>query len=480
MDCVRRFLRPRVWFYLLLCVLSVDSFAATRKYVNLPSNSSAVGNASATSKSGGTLSVTGQPMEGEYIPSSYSGSKGTKLPAKARYDYSIPRTLKGMNGTLGAGVAGVALSYGLQWMLDQVGGFIDEQGRAMKDGPQSVGGVPVGGSGAYDPSQLCNRVAKSETFGKVTIITSSGITYAVGVYNNPQSNVPPYPPADYNAAKANNSCTNSALGYKPVNGYFPISRGKIISIDQIEEGAPIPLTQADYDLMESFAAVKDSDWLKARLREHCEGSLKPDACYQSLRDSVSITGPSSVPGPSTTSTTTYTKPDGTTGTATTTTNTTYNINYGPTYYDYSRTTQTTKSEDGVPVSEETTTEDEQVTEEEPADSPAPCSGECDGPAYADQYTPTDQTKEGAIDDYMTRVRNAPIIAAGAGFLSVSVGGSCPVWEAHENLQLNGESMPIDLVFDFHCRPWFTDFQPYAAIIMLTVCTFFAFRIAMLD
>ena len=458
----------RLCVCLLLCVLSVSSYSATRKHVTMPTNSSVVNSGNGATRSGDLLNVPGDPLEGEYIPSSYSSTKGTKLPVKPTYDYSIPRTLKGMTNNLRGGVYGVVLGVGLQYMLDSVDAIIE-------DGKVRVPSLSPVSGGYYWTAP--NTSTKFES-------AASSCEYVRTTYGNTFSSykLSPVNDATYKcimvlpSGSENLSVTLIRNGTGcPVGAIYDYDTGACMAQTGTRDA-----TDADYDLMEAAANAKDSDWLKDRLREHCEGGLSPESCYESLRDSVSLDGPASVAGPTSTTSGTYTKPDGTTGTTSTTTTNNYTVSYGPTYYDYSKTTVVTKTEDGVPVSEETTTEEEAVTEEEQQETPVPCSSNCDGPAYADQYTPTTVQKEGVIDDYLSRVGNAPILAAGAGFLSVSVGGSCPVWEVHESLNLFSESMAIDLVFDFHCLPWFIDFQPFAAIIMSIVCAFFAFRIAMLD
>lgn len=105
---------PAAFLIAALAICSSNQLhAATRKYVSLPSSGSVVGGGSAA-RSGDSLIITGQPLDGEYIPSSYGGgSKGTKLPIKPKYDYSIPRTIKGMTTTLRGGVVGAGLTIGL-------------------------------------------------------------------------------------------------------------------------------------------------------------------------------------------------------------------------------------------------------------------------------------------------------------------------------------------------------------------------------
>lgn len=108
--------------------------------------------------------------------------------------------------------------------------------------------------------------------------------------------------------------------------------------------------------------MTNPDWLKSLLEASCEGSLSPGRCYDELTSLADqLKGPSSVKGPSSSTTSTYTRPDGTTGTTNTTTETNYTINYGPNYFDYSKTTTTTTSKDGEKPTTTTETESPEVT-----------------------------------------------------------------------------------------------------------------------
>ena len=186
-----------------------------------------------------------------------------------------------------------------------------------------------------------------------------------------------------------------------------------------------------------------------------------------------------------TTTSMYTKPDGTTGSRQQTQQVTYNIKYGDTYYDYSKEIKTVNYEDGVKTGESTEFEDPNVTDEQPAEeddqpSASPCAANCDGPAYADLYTPTTDTKESALDSYAARVRNIPIINAASNFFTVSVSASCPIWQANGSVDLLGKSFDYDLKFDYHCQPWFTNYRSFAMAVVLIIAALGAFWVATLD
>lgn len=93
----------------------------------------------------------------------------------------------------------------------------------------------------------------------------------------------------------------------------------------------------------------------------------------------------------------------------------------------------------------------------------------DGIVDVDNYAPGDLTYDGLLQEYVSRISAAPIIASLDTFFSYDQTGTCPVWSA---------SVPyinIDLVFDHLC----SDIIPWSIIggIFLAICAFFAGRIA---
>jgi hypothetical protein len=481
MDRICRILWPYLWCGLLLCLLSIASYseAATRKNVSMPSAQSVAQGAGAPSRNGDVLSIPGQ-QQGEYIPRTPGGTSGTPMKVLPTVDYSIPRTIKAASGVLRGGIIGAVAAAALQGMLDAVGGLIDEHGHAKLpsvslDG-DSATVQPSATTGS--PPDACALPA-SQTMGKTLVKTVGSVTYAYGVKPSPV----PYAPIP----NVYSNCTNSDIGYNHVGGYFPQAWRKVISPADLQYGTK-DLTEADFSTMEAAANAGSSDWLKDLINASCAGSLSPNRCYEDLKDNTSLSGPSTLVGPTTTSSSTYTKPDGTIGTGTSTTTTNYNIVYGPSHYDYSKTETTTVTKDGVPVSQETVTDGtdidtevpaEEEQEEQQAEEPSPCVSGCDGPAYEDLYTPTEEVKEDFLNDYMTRVSNLPILDAVAGMFTVSVGGSCPVWEYHGSLSMMGAAMPIDLTFDFFCLSWVVSLKPWLQVIFALIGSYMAIRVALL-
>ncbi len=401
---------------LLLSGVSVSAHAATRKYVSMPSDGQVIGSGNGSSRSGDTLHVPGDGKT-EYIPSSYGGgAKGTKLPVKVRYDYSIPRTVKGMVGTLkGGNLAGVGLTIGLQYMLDAVDGFIEDNQVKVPTVYPVAGGVSWKVSYFSDfvretPELACKAAFSSRpgaTFVEIKKLNTTSF-YCVG--RDTGGNLGNYA----TAVRQGTGCPAGAL-YNDSNGSCEVT-------------GSAPAQDSDFDLMEAAAAAKDSEWLKERLREHCEGGLNPQACYESLRDSVKLEGPSTVTEQGPTSTTT--SPSGTT---TTTSNTKIDITYGDNYYDYRKTKTTIVTKpDGTT---ETTTETEPDTEEPKEEQPD------EMPAVTDLYKPYIDK----LNDIKTDVSAPPAVVSPIGWSAwYSFGGGCS--EIHAELPVIGS--------------WSTNYCPY--------------------
>lgn len=496
MDRICRILWPYLWCGLLLCVLSVasQSEAATRKNVSMPSAQTVASSSGVPIKSGASLSIPGAPQQ-EYIPHE-PGNRKLPLKVLPRVDYSIPRTINAAKNVLRVNPAAIMGSAVLAGLLAGVDALLDEDGVPKKEkkvtdyepapnefywrfsspGP----GNPTHPTGFSSPSASAGCTKYAQYFaasypdvnsggGTITSITSGGLNANCRFSWS-------------GASSGTGDIAAQRLGTQCPPGFTLATDGASCYSVQL-----VPLSDADFDLMDAFASAQSSDWLKDLLNDACNGSPSPGACYESLKDNVSLSGPSSVAGPSTSTTSTYTKPDGTIGTGSANTTTNYNITYGPTYYDYSKTQTTTTTKDGVPVSEETVTESPAVDSEVPAEEPqeeeqeepSPCASDCDGPVYEDLYTPTEDVKEDFLSDYMTRVSSLPILDAVAGMFTVSVGGSCPVWEYHGSMAVMGAVMPIDLTFDFFCLSWVVALKPWLQVIFALIGSYMAIRVALL-
>lgn len=431
----------------LLVVLSIGhAHAATRKHVSMPSDGQVIGSGNGSSRSGDTLHVPGDGKT-EYIPSSYGGgSRGTKLPVKVRYDYSIPRTIKGMAGRLRGGVPGMALTIGLEYMLDQVDGFVDDAGKVRVPSVQTI---PGGYYWVYgtDPEQHLTAPSACSVRWGLSYVS----TYYKGQGYDDYSGDIAFVSADQAECRLrrDGQLTGANFGIVQRKGSScPVGSSYNASTGGCETATGSRLAEdSDYDLMEAAAAAKDSEWLKERLREHCEGGLNPQACYESLRDSVKLEGPSSVTEQGPTSTTT--SPAGTT---TTTSSTKIDITYGDNYYDYrkTKTTIVTKPDGTTETQTETEPETEQPREEEEqdinfTDSEFPPVE----PFYQQKYP---EGLEGVWQDAQAKFDNSQFMSFLQSFIP-QFSGSCPSWSMSFNIASwasygNVPFVNLCYVFDF--------------------------------
>lgn len=244
------------------------------------------------------------------------------------------------------------------------------------------------------------------------------------------------------------------------------------------------LVDADYETLTSVVDSLGAD-MRARLaKAACEGSLSPARCYQALQDAASFlnSGPSSIQGPSTTSSTTFKNADGTTTTSTTTKDTKFGMQYDGTGATATPTTTTTTKDSKGNESTTVDKEDEDSSsgtapKEDEKETPSPCTTNCDGPAYKDLYTKTDVTKEGVLDTYAAKVKALPIMSAVGNFFTVNGGGSCPVWSGTIEI---GWGQSVTLSNDFACQPWFTALSPAFHAVLMLVAAWLAFRVSILD
>lgn len=124
----------------------------------------------------------------------------------------------------------------------------------------------------------------------------------------------------------------------------------------VSEKSKSPVTEDDLSMLDPWLNAQSAAWLSDLLRDVCDGSTNPKACYEEMKGSGYLQGPASVLGPSSSTTSTHLKPDGTTGTTTTETQTKFDINYGNNHFDVTPSTTKTTTEDGQQTSTETDTD----------------------------------------------------------------------------------------------------------------------------
>lgn len=96
-------------------------------------------------------------------------------------------------------------------------------------------------------------------------------------------------------------------------------------------------------------------------------------------------------------------------------------------------------------------------------------------SLGDLYTPSTDTTQSVVGAFQSTVMQTPIAGAASNFFSVgSVGGSCPTWT------LAATDWNAEQTFDFYCRPEADEALDMARIVLLIVCAYVAFQIAMGD
>lgn len=105
-------------------------------------------------------------------------------------------------------------------------------------------------------------------------------------------------------------------------------------------------------------------------------------------------------------------------------------------------------------------------------------GDGDGPGspgggLGDLYEGEGKTVSDVVTEYQTRIENAPIRAATTGFLTVSLGGSCPTFSVPATDFWN------EMTFAYHCNGALADALSLGGWVILAVAAYAAFRMAFL-
>lgn len=98
-----------------------------------------------------------------------------------------------------------------------------------------------------------------------------------------------------------------------------------------------------------------------------------------------------------------------------------------------------------------------------------------GDSVGKLYTPSTDTSQSVVADFQAKVQGAPIAGAVTGFFAVGgVGGGCPTWS------LAATEWNPELTFDFYCRPEADEMLDMAKVVILILCAYTAWVIAMGD
>lgn len=345
------------------------------------------------------------------------------------------------------------------WSAMNVGWVMSDDNTKLQKKQDTVDGIPVNGTGnsvdgcSYPAAQILN---------KIKVVQSNGVTYAIGVWPSGAKSGDGIP----SGYSLQNNCTKTSLGYdwNHATGYWPTSATRVISVQDVVT-LKRDLTDTDYNDLDPWVASQSASWLKMLLSEVCGGTyggVNPQACYDGLQkqSAAIITGPATVQGPKTTSTGTYTRADGTTGTTSSTTNTTYNITYGDQFFDYTTNTTTTNMKDGQVTDTNTTTDAGTPQEKPPEDKPEE-DKEQDyvvtdtalpkvDPFYEQQYP---DGLQGVWNEKQAEFQDSAFVSFLHSFVP-SFSGSCPAfslsfaiaaWANYGTIQFSSICYALDLV-----------------------------------
>lgn len=226
-----------------------------------------------------------------------------------------------------------------------------------------------------------------------------------------------------------------------------------------------PLTDTDYDKLNTYIDSQSAEFRARLARDACEGSLAPGRCYQALQDAASFlnSGPSSIQGPTSSSTTTHKNADGTSSISTTTSDTKFKAEYnsdGATLKP--EKTTTTQNPDGSTSETVEKEEDNSTTVQKPGEPEEEEENPLDKdytftnpdmpevPSFYEQKYP-DGLKS-VWDDNKSRFDNSAFISFMKSFVP-SFSGSCPTWGLPMNIMAQASYgyvtfANICYVFDF--------------------------------
>lgn len=351
-----------------------------------------------------------------------------KIPVKPEIKLLKPALISKLKNALkvspgaiaGQVVVGAALA-GVGWVMS------DDQTRLQKKS-STVDGLPSQPASGVSPQSICGVLPASQTLGKITTMQFNGVTYAV--YVGPYGTTP----SGYDQFR--NNCTERNLGYTyNAQGYWPESGAKVISVDDIVV-LKTDLTESDFDQLGVWASSQTLPWLVDMIKEVCQGSLKPNSCFDEMKSGIKLSGPTSIAGPSFTKSGTYTRPDGSTGTTSSNITTNYTFNYGNTYFDTKTTTTTTNTVDGLPVSTETTEDTTTPQEETPPDDeeePSYTFNDSSLPSVDPFYTQKyPDGFQGVWNSAKTDFDNSAFVSFLNSFIP-SFSGSCPAFSLSFNI-----------------------------------------------
>lgn len=337
-------------FYITALVLvavslnSLPAYSASKKKLQVPSNSAVLSSSNSSYLSNNSLYVQGDSIK-SYIDRLGSRTPvGGIVPTKKVPLLSIASSAKSLlratPGALASSLVFMALAETAGWYFDQaLDSWTIEKQFPIDDPLLAL----FQDNGSYYPSAqtACQASINRQgfTYSHHNMIQNGNSASCYGRLNDGRV-------VQLSSVGKTGNCPQGSLY---TNGYCSITEQR-------------PVTTPDIDQLDITS--DSAQFYQDLLRDSCAASSNPVSCYDSLVEESSLSGPSTVKGPSTTSTTHQANSDGSTSTVTTKTNTDYDLEYQQDGFTYVPKTTTTTEVDGVPTSTTVTEDGTEVTSEE--------------------------------------------------------------------------------------------------------------------
>lgn len=341
---------------LSLLILSTVAVGGTRVTPNTGSNMSIL-----TSSNTGYLSDTNYWKQGDTV-TSYIERLGRHTPVGVTPSRGVPtsRIAGAAKDVLRLTPGAVATSLAMMAVIETAGWAIDELTGQVTTSERSV--LPV------DPSFFHWKYTGNNTGPSFATPSEAASAYVATFnyscctysYNNDAVSI------SDTQQRFTYTQTRKSNGEQTVFTYYVNRYGSGCPADYSYDSASAacvtttsrPVTASDID---SLQISGDASFYDGLMRDACNLSSAPSRCFDDLVEQRQLSGPATVQGSKTTTTSYQTNADGTTSTVQKETQTQYDIEYGDDHYVYTPKTTTETKVDGQTT--ETTTEQEDTAED---------------------------------------------------------------------------------------------------------------------
>lgn len=349
----------------------------------------------------------------------YSPASATKLKVKPQIVVPKSNILSALKNGIKTNPGQLALTATVAAAVSAVGWVMspDNTSIQIKDGPDTVYGLPY----------------KSRIGSGITWTCSYATSQGPGFYD--------FGPGSKQYVVATTPYTDNSFNYTSNCGSVTKVSLRNHQATSITEAPKRQINDQDLTTLDPWVSGQSAEWLGGLIRDVCNGSLNPGACYSQMADRSKdmITGPTVLAGPVTSKTTSTTNPDGSVSTKVESTSTNYSFDYGKNYFDVDTEKKTTTTLDGQPVSETTETDDSPI--EEVADTPE--EEQEPEPEYTFEDSPFPEVEpfyeqkypdglSGVWNDIKASIDNSAFMQFLNGFIP-NFSGSCPSFSLSMNI-----------------------------------------------